>query len=405
MKICICTSYSAAAEPRAPRHAISLAALDRSFEVIFLECLAINESTGSYDPFAAYPNIERKVHRYPTRRDGFLRLVVAKTARSAARLLYRFFGYLHPVALNTHFLGFESRLRAIKADVYLGHNVETLIPICRAAAAHDGIAIFDSMEFHSGMGDSQDRLDTRITAAIEERYLPQCALVLASSDEMADALGATYGIGKPLALYNVPPVDSHVHDCNHEGLSLYWRNAVLGFGQRGLQDVLRALQTLPQEIVLHLQGRLPADGGAELRARIKSLGLTSRVFIHGPYSPPDAVKVASRYCVGLCLEHGGIRNHELTVSNKMFDYLMAGLVVVASDLPSLRAVIDRSAGGLCFTPGDPIDLAAKILQLNNDRALRLRLALNARAFALNHGNREIEIRRFQGALRGLMPIS
>ena len=176
---------------------------------------------------------------------------------------------------------------------------------------------------------------------------------------------------------------------------LYWRNAVIGFGQRGLADALTALTTLPNDVTLHLQGRLASDGGKELRDRIAALGLKDRVFIHGPYGPPDAVAVASPYCVGLCLERSGVRNHELTVSNKMFDYFMAGLVVIASALPSLRAVIERSDGGLCFRPGDPTDLAAKILQVRNDRMLRLRLARNARNFATATGNRERETTRFQ----------
>jgi glycosyltransferase involved in cell wall biosynthesis len=213
-----------------------------------------------------------------------------------------------------------------------------------------------------------------------------------------------YRIPKPVALYNVPPVDPNCHACDHKGLSLYWRNAVLGFGQRGLQDILSALQSLPEDIVLHIQGRLPADGGAELRGRIESLGLNRRVFIHGPYAPPEAVRVASQYCVGLCLEHGGVRNHELTVSNKMFDYLMGGLVVVASDLPGLRRVIERSGGGICFEPGNPVDLAAKILELRDNRPLRLRLASNARTYAIQTANREIEMARFQEAFRQVIGL-
>ena len=212
---------------------------------------------------------------------------------------------------------------------------------------------------------------------------------------MAVALAATYPIRRPLALYNVSPRDPHQHRCDHGGLSLYWRNSVIGFGQRGLQDAIDALALLPADVTLHLQGRMPADGGRLLQQRIGDHGLADRVFIHAPYSPPNAVQAASQYCVGLCLEHSGIRNHDLTVSNKMFDYLMGGLVVVASDLSSLRGVVERSEGGLCFEPGNPTDLADKILTLRDNRSFRLELAANARAFGLEKGNRETEMARFQ----------
>jgi glycosyltransferase involved in cell wall biosynthesis len=378
---------------------LAIAALDPKIEVTFVECVPEGGPLDSYDPFTGSANVRRETYRFAHRGAGRMQLVGEKLLRLGYRILFRLSGYLHPGALSTRFLRFGRFLNRIEADVYVAHNVETLLPVFEAAQKRGGLAMFDSMEFHSDMGDSQNELDREIITKIERRCLPQCALVLASSDEMADALSATYGIRPPLALYNVPPIDPHHHRCDHQGLSLYWRNAVLGFGQRGLQDVLAALTNLPDDIVLHLQGRLPLDGGVELRNKIDALGLAQRVFVHTPYLPPDAVRVAAEYCVGLCLEHGGIRNHELTVSNKMFDYLMGGLVVIASDLPGLRGVIERSDGGMCFEPGNAVDLAEKILELKNDLPLRLRLASNARAFALQTANREKEMARFQDAFR------
>ncbi|MEN3368665.1 MAG: hypothetical protein V7609_808 [Verrucomicrobiota bacterium] len=397
LRVCVCTSYSVGAEPRAPRHALAIAALEPGIEVTFVECVPEGARVEKYDPFAGCANIRRETYRFAHRGVGKMRLAGGKLLRLAYRLLFRFFGYLHPGALNTRFLGFGRFLGRIEADVYLAHNVETLLPALQAAQKYGSLAMFDSMEFHSDMGESQNPMDREIVARIERRCLPQCALVLASSDEMADALSAAYGIRRPLALYNVPPIDSHQHHCDHEGVSLYWRNAVLGFGQRGLQDAMAALTKLPEDVVLHLQGRLPLDGGVELREKIHALGITQRVFLHAPYSPPDAVRIAAHYCMGLCLEHGGIRNHELTVSNKMFDYLMGGLVVIASDLPGLRGVIERSGGGLCFEPGNAVDLAEKILELKNNLPLRLQLASNARVFALQTANREMEMARFRHA--------
>jgi glycosyltransferase involved in cell wall biosynthesis len=88
----------------------------------------------------------------------------------------------------------------------------------------------------------------------------------------------------------------------------------------------------------------------------------------------------------------------------MFDYLMAGLVVVASDLPSLRGVIERSGGGVCFEPGNSGDLAATILELRDNRPLRFRLAASARAFAMGTANREVEMAKFQATFRQVMEL-
>jgi glycosyltransferase involved in cell wall biosynthesis len=68
--------------------------------------------------------------------------------------------------------------------------------------------------------------------------------------------------------------------------------------------------------------------------------------------------------------------------------------VIASDLPGLRGVIERSGGGILFTPGSAEDLAAKILLLYNDRALLNKFATIAREFALREANRETEMKKF-----------
>jgi hypothetical protein len=58
-------------------------------------------------------------------------------------------------------------------------------------------------------------------------------LVLASSDQVADALVHEYGIPSTArALHNVPPVEEQLPKKPQDGLALYWRNAVVGLGQR-----------------------------------------------------------------------------------------------------------------------------------------------------------------------------
>jgi glycosyltransferase involved in cell wall biosynthesis len=187
-----------------------------------------------------------------------------------------------------------------------------------------------------------------------------------------------------------------------EGFNLYWRNSSINLSSRGLGDGLTALSLLPADIKLHVQGRLSEEGREKLERRTRELGISERVFVHPPYEPHEAINAASRYTVGLCLEQSGCRNHDVTVSNKMFDYMMAGLVVVASDLPGLRDVVTRSGGGLLFESGKAEDLAAKIMMLYQDRKLSDELAARARAFALREGNLDAEMKKLQDAFSALL---
>ncbi|MBE9219648.1 glycosyltransferase [Dolichospermum flos-aquae] len=394
IKVCVCTSYRADREPRAPRHAAAIAQIGSEFEVTFVECTPMGQLPSSLKILETLPNLKLRTHFYPQRKSGFIALLINRVKKRISQILFQFFGILLPEAFSTNVIGLEKLLNEVKGDIYLAHNIDTLLPSAKVSQELGALLMFDSMEFHSAMGDSQTTLEQQMTRVLESKYLPNCSLVITSSEEIADALVQEYGISRPLPLYNVPRIEPSLPPKETENFTLYWRNSVIGLGQRGLDEALLALLQLPKDITLHLQGRQPIDGGERLQNRIAELDITERVIFHPPYLPEEAINMATPYSVGLCLERKGIRNHDLTVSNKMFDYMMAGLSVIASDLPSLRHIIDKSKGGLLFEAGSAADLAKQIMILYNNRSLLQDLSTNARNFALSEGNWEFEMHKF-----------
>jgi glycosyltransferase involved in cell wall biosynthesis len=400
-KICVCTPYRADAEPRGPRHARAIAELGPEFEVVFVDCAP--------DGFRAIPtpvlgelaNLTWITHFFPTRENGFLKLLYFKIRTKIAEILYRTTGALLPELFSPLVLGLEKTLGNIKADVYFAHNIELLLPAFRASK-QGGLLMFDCMEYYSDMGEGQNKQSEKAVAELETKLLSRCALITTSSPQVGAAYEEAYGLHKTLSLYNCPSAVLDLVPSPAYPLRLYWRNSVLGISQRGLAEALDALIELPEEITLHLQGRLGQDGGKFLRAEIDRRNLRKRVLIHAPHAPDEAVFAASANTIGLCLERNVNRNHELTVSNKMFDYMMGGLAVVASDLPGLREVIIRSEGGLLFEPGSAVSLKDRILELHQDPILLERLRKNARTYSLREGNREVQMNLFKERVRLLL---
>ncbi len=395
VRVCVCTSYHGDSEPRAPRHAAAIAELASVREVIFVECVPAGESASVVPALSNNSKIRTSAHWYAHKRVWPVRTLFSKSLRRIAMWIHAAGGGMASWILSSRVVGVTKHLRNVNADVYVAHNIDMLLPAARAARKVGALVVFDAMEFYSDMGDGQSVRESAMIREIEQSELRRCALTLASSDQLAEALVVAYGIRRPIALYNTPPVVPEIRKPAHEGLALYWRNSVLGFGQRGLEDILVALTMLPADISLHLRGRLGKDGGSALSKRILELGLTSRVVVHPPHLPDDAVEAASEFDVGLCLERAGIRNHDLTVSNKLFDYMMAGLAVVTSDLTGLRSVVERAGAGLCYRPGSPTDLADKIFELYQAPDLRVQLSQNARRFALASGNRDADMMVFR----------
>jgi glycosyltransferase involved in cell wall biosynthesis len=336
----------------------------------------------------------RRSRTYPTRRTNLIALSVHRARVAASRTRWLLLKQLSPEIFGVRAVSLAPMLRRAPADVYIAHGIDTLLPVTMAAHHHRAKIVFDSMEYYSDMGDNQTNAEKTATRALQTRVLPSCALVLAASDEIADVLVSEYNIRRPVPVYNTPTVEHKLPQKNNGEFSLYWRNIQIGFGQRGLEDALVALSMLPSEIKLYLQGELPIDRAAELRTRIAKLGIESRVVVKPPFRPDQAVWQAAPHTIGLCLERHGPANHEYTVSNKIFDYMMGGLAVISADLRGLRRVINRSRGGVLFAPGNPENLAEVIHTLFQDRERVRVLGENARAFALAEANNEIDMARF-----------
>ena len=398
-KVLVVTSHGAS-EPRGLRHAV---AAKRAFPNADVEFLYFqpdrNRVHADQISVLQDEHVDCQFLTFPTREQAVGKWLAHKLLTWGARIVYATTGVIPQAIFSERTIGLTRVLARRRADLYFAHNFETLMPAALAAKRHGAALVFDCMEFYSDMGDGQRAEVGRAIAEIEARYLPECNLVVAASPELAATYAATYGIDQPIAAYNTPPIEIDLPLRKGGTLNLYWRNTVLGFGQRGLDDILAAMARLPKDVVLHLQGHLGHDGGAALNQRIAGLEIADRVVILPPHPAGAAVTSAARFDIGLCLERSGPRNHELTVSNKMFDYHMAGLAVIAADHPGLAAVVGQSGGGLLYAAGNVQALFDAIAELSADRKKLAQLQQNARAFALQQANMEVELDKIAEALR------
>jgi glycosyltransferase involved in cell wall biosynthesis len=96
-------------------------------------------------------------------------------------------------------------------------------------------------------------------------------------------------------------------------------------------------------------------------------GAAGRVICLPPV-PSDRVVAEARVAdVGLwtLLANVGL-NFELALPNKVFEYLAAGLPVLAADLPEVRQLIDQYGVGCCFDLTAPDSIARAIHALVDD---------------------------------------
>jgi SAM-dependent methyltransferase len=127
-----------------------------------------------------------------------------------------------------------------------------------------------------------------------------------------------------------------------------------------------------------------------VRAAASRQGLGERVRVVEPVEPTALVRALVGFDVGLVINRPLTRNDELVLPNKLFDYLMAGLAVVAPRLPGLAPLVEREQVGVLYEPGRPESLGRVLGELAADRDRVSALGRNARRLALDRYNAEAQ---------------
>ena len=125
-------------------------------------------------------------------------------------------------------------------------------------------------------------------------------------------------------------------------------------GIRGSREMVEAIRQVTEpECRLQLAGGFsPAAYGNELAA----LPGWERVAFHGWASRPEVASILGNVRAGLVLFHPA-PNHLDAQPNKMFEYMAAGLPIIASDFPLWREIVDGAGCGLLVDPQDSAAIA------------------------------------------------
>ena len=147
---------------------------------------------------------------------------------------------------------------------------------------------------------------------------------------------------------------------------------------KGVDDILRALVQLPEDVVLLVVGRGPDL--PELAALAGRLGVLDRVRLCPEVSDEELPNYLRAADLFVFPSVNRLEGFGLAVA----EALACGLPVVVADIPGVREVIEPGVEGLLAEPLLPGDLAAKIRELLDDPDRRRRMGMAARRRAVEH---------------------
>lgn len=143
---------------------------------------------------------------------------------------------------------------------------------------------------------------------------------------------------------------------------------------RGIRELVRACALLDSPARLALAGSF-AEPAFE-RAMTHEPGW-ARVDAHGHLDRAGVGRVMRRALAGLVTLHPVV-NYLDALPVKMFEYMAAGLPVIASRFPLWQDIVEGNDCGVCVDPRDPAAIAAAIDRFCRDPELARRMGENGR---------------------------
>jgi glycosyltransferase involved in cell wall biosynthesis len=265
------------------------------------------------------------------------------------------------------FTAFVVALRRLRPDVVHAHDAAMLAPGWAGAHAAGALLVYDSHEYAVEVP-YRERAWAALVSALERLFVPRCALVITVSEGIAERLQERYRLPRrPLVVRNLP--DLRAYDADFQAADLRAElglpaeaKLVLHLGaaarDRGCEALVRSVARMRGVQLLFLgTDRAYAARMGKLAAE---LGGAERVHFREPVPVGQLLAYAGQASVGVSLLEDTCENHRLALPNKVFEYLAAGVPVVASNLPELRRTLADRPEAVLVDPTDEVAIAAAL---------------------------------------------
>lgn len=253
------------------------------------------------------------------------------------------------------------------------------VTVLEARARLGYAMVYDLARSPLGETTGEPELDTQY-ARDEDICLGEADLVLAPTAAAVKALAAR---GKPERVMLSPPgVDIDRFDWELPPTGGPPRILYVGTidPSRGVRVLVRAMSAIVREVDARLviAGAMAPRFEQPLRDQIRELGLADKIEISGPVDHDQLPALLATASVCVVPAAADLTPSPTVVfPTKILEYMACRRAVVAPRRETLAQVVENNREALLFEPGDPIDLARKVLRLLGEPLLRDRLAQHA----------------------------
>jgi len=330
---------------------------------------------------------DQRVHKTATtlKRNGWDPMVVGRRLPESNQLTREYFIHRFRLYFNKgplFYFFYNLRLLVFLLfrpfELLVANDLDTLPGIWLCAKLRRKPFIYDSHEYFTEVPELVDRPRIkRFWKTLEQFLMPKVRYMITVNDSIAQLFVDEFSI-KPLVIKNLPVLANWSNQSagmmskpSEKPIILY--QGALNIG-RGLEQMIEAMKLLPDYYFVLIGG---GDLEDTLKQMVKDLELSDRIWMPGRIELEKLPFYTRMASVGISLEQDIGLNYRLSLPNKLFDYMHAGLPVLVVDLPEIARIVRDVDFGLIITDCAPINIASSINEMFDDTKRLQNWAMNA----------------------------
>jgi glycosyltransferase involved in cell wall biosynthesis len=257
-------------------------------------------------------------------------------------------------------------------DIYHSNDLNTLAQgwFCAKWRFRHKKLIYDSHEVQT----SRTGYSNPIYRKMENFLIKKIDEMLVENDTRAKYNEDLYGF-YPHVVHNYPfkqlsqsdeKVNLHeiLNIPRNEKILLYQGGIQTG---RGLDKLIKAVPMFKEGVLVLIgDGKIKKD----LQEMVKEMNLEEKVKFHPKVPLEDLPNFTRNGYIGFQVLNNVCFNHYSASSNKLFEYMMAGVPVVACDFPEIKKVVDKEQTGITVDSHNPTKIAEGVNKLLSNPTLR-----------------------------------
>lgn len=263
---------------------------------------------------------------------------------------------------------FYAAAKCYPADLVIAHDLTALKSAHRISREWNVPLIYDAHELYYEQKVFSEK-QKRLMRKVEEKLIRDCDVVFTVNESIANVMAAAYENTSPKVLLNTidPPEDfdpNANYNLIREKLELPAESVIILFQgglsrDRNLENLVKSMRYIKHpNAVLVLLGNGPLSG--VLQKEVKRNQLNRRVYFLEAVPQKELIFWTASADVGIIpYPHVDLNSYYCT-PNKLFEFIQAGVPIIANDSPELRRFVHDTGFGKVGLMDSPESIARLI---------------------------------------------